>query len=95
MLLCDTLLPHLLQVFRQELGVAIQECLILMAAAYRGVEGQDALAVEALILRNIDSVSDLEPNFAVWLITGTSFLSCTNQRMNLLLYIPMYPSLGG
>ena len=40
-----------------DIGLAIQECLSLMAAAYRGVKGQSALIVEALILENIYSVS--------------------------------------
>ena len=41
----------------QDLSLAIQECLSLMAAAYRGVKGQSAVIVEALILENIYSVS--------------------------------------
>lgn len=37
--------------------LAVQECLSLMVAAYRGVEGQPALIVEALMLENVHSVS--------------------------------------
>ena len=45
------------QDFPQDLGLAIQECLSLMSAAYRGVKGQHEVIVEALILENIYSVS--------------------------------------
>ena len=41
----------------QDMSLAVQECLNLMAAAYRGVKGQSAMIVEALILENIYSVS--------------------------------------
>lgn len=40
----------------QDMALAIQECLSLMAAAYRGVKGQSAIIVEALILEHIYSV---------------------------------------
>ncbi len=40
----------------QDLRLAVQECLSLMAAAYRGVKGESAVIVEALILENIYSV---------------------------------------
>ena len=39
-----------------DVSLAVQECLSLMAAAYRGVQGQSALIVEALLLENIYSV---------------------------------------
>ena len=41
----------------QDIGLAIQECLRLMSAAYKGVQGQNAIIVEALLLENIYSVS--------------------------------------
>ena len=41
----------------QDIGLGIQECLGLMSTAYRGVQGQNALIVEALLLENIYSVS--------------------------------------
>lgn len=40
-----------------DLSLAMQECLNMMAAAYRGVKGQSATMVEALMLENIYSVS--------------------------------------
>ena len=39
------------------MSLAIQECLGLMSVAYRGVQGQNTLIVEALLLENIYSVS--------------------------------------
>lgn len=52
-----TLTP--LQDMPQDLNLAVQECLNLMTTAYKGVKGQSALIVEALILENIYSVRDL------------------------------------
>ena len=39
-----------------DVSLAVQECLSLMAVAYRGVKGQSALIIEALLLENIYSV---------------------------------------
>ena len=45
-----------LQKLSADVSLAVQECLSLMAAAYRGVQGQSALIIEALLLENIYSV---------------------------------------
>ena len=45
-----------LQKLPMDVSLAVQECLSLMAAAYRGVQGQSAVIIEALILENIYSV---------------------------------------
>lgn len=47
--------------------LAVQECLSLMAAAYREVKGQSALRVEAMILENIYSVSLTYHNLYVYI----------------------------
>ncbi|XP_064386642.1 proteasome adapter and scaffold protein ECM29-like isoform X2 [Halichondria panicea] len=39
-----------------DVGLAVQECLSSLALAYRGVRGQNALLLEALLLENIYSV---------------------------------------
>ena len=42
-----------------DVSLAVQECLSLMAATYRGIQSQDqsAIRIEALLLENIYSVS--------------------------------------
>ena len=40
-----------------EVVLAVQECVNTMATAYRGISGETATIVEALILKNITSVS--------------------------------------
>ena len=55
---------HLLRLFKslsksdveRDVGLAIQECMGLVAPAYRGVGGQTALLLEAALLENVYNV---------------------------------------
>ena len=40
----------------RDVGLAVQECMSLLAPAYQGVAGQKALLLEAALLENIYSV---------------------------------------
>ena len=87
---------HLLRLFRvfsesggpvdREVGLAVQECVSLLAPAYQGVAPQKALLLEAALLENIYSVRpvvgeiELRNGFKQNLLFATEPLICTHVR---------------
>ena len=74
-----------LQKLSVDVSLAVQECLSLMAAAYRGVQGQSALIIEALLLENIYSVWHKVAHVYIYYLSSSFFLSLPPSSLRLTL----------